>query len=62
MNDHKPSRSNSPNADGVPSDVPSEIENRQRPSEGGIPGLPVASDPLLQPQPRPAPREVPPLD
>ena len=30
--------------------------------EGQIPGLPVGSDPLLQPMPRPANREVPPLD
>jgi hypothetical protein len=60
MNDRKPSRSN--DTDGVPSDMPDEIERHERPPEGGIPGLPVSSDPLLQPQPRPAPREVPPLD
>ena len=30
--------------------------------EGQLPGLPVGSDPLLQPLPRPSNREVPPLD
>ena len=30
--------------------------------EGPLPGLPVATDPLMQPMPRPAPREVPPID
>ena len=60
MNDRKPSRSNE--SDGVPSDMPDDIERREQQPEGGIPGLPVSSDPLLQPMPRPAPREVPPLD
>jgi len=63
MNDRNtPSRSHG--SDAVPSDTPDEIERRERPTEGQIPGLPVSSDPLLQPQPRPrpSPREVPPLD
>ncbi len=30
--------------------------------EGPIPGLPVSSDPLLQPMPRPQQRELPPAD
>lgn len=46
----------------VPSDMPEAEESRRVPSDGQIPGLPIGSDPLLQPLPRPAPREVPPLD
>jgi hypothetical protein len=38
-------------------DVPTEVL-----PEGQIPGLPVSSDPLLQPMPHPANRQVPPLD
>ena len=38
-------------------DVPQEVL-----PEGQIPGLPVSSDPLLQPMPHPRNREVPPLD
>jgi hypothetical protein len=53
---------NSPNPDVVPRDVPDEIERREKLPEGPVPGLPVATDPLLQPMPRPAPREVPPSD
>lgn len=46
----------------VPSDIP-EAEQRLRVLPAGqIPGLPISSDPLLQPLPRPAPLEVPPLD
>jgi hypothetical protein len=30
--------------------------------EGPIPGMPPASDPLLNPMPRPTPREIKPLD
>ena len=57
---NKPSRSNPPDA--VPSDTPDEIDRVRVLPEGPIPGLPVSSDPLLQPQPKPSPREVPPLD
>jgi hypothetical protein len=32
------------------------------PVEGPIPGMPIATDPLLNPSPRPQKREVPPLD
>ena len=32
------------------------------PVEGPLPGMPVATDPLLNPSPRPDKREVPPLD
>jgi hypothetical protein len=31
-------------------------------AEGGIPGLPVSHDPLLQPLPQPAEREIKPID
>jgi len=59
---NKPSPSNAPQPDGVPSDVPA-VEERQRLlPEGQIPGLPVSNDPLLQPMPKPAPREIPPID
>jgi len=51
-----------PQPDEVPSDMPASEERRPVLPEGQIPGLPVSSDPLLQPLPRPAPREVPPLD
>jgi len=55
-------RPSNPNPDAVPPDMP-EAEQRQEVwPEGQIPGLPVSSDPLLQPLPRPSPREVPPLD
>ena len=59
-NHSKPSRSGSPNP--IPSDTPDEVQRRRDLPEGQIPGLPVSNDPLLQPMPRPAPREVPPLD
>jgi hypothetical protein len=42
--------------------MPDAFERREDLPEGQIPGLPVSSDPLLQPMPKPAPREVPPLD
>jgi hypothetical protein len=59
---NKPSRSNAPQPVEVPADIP-EVEERQRLlPEGQIPGLPVSNDPLLQPMPKPAPREVPPID
>ena len=59
-NSNKPSRSSVPNP--IPPDAPDEIERREDLPEGQIPGLPVSSDPLLQPLPKPSPREVPPLD
>jgi hypothetical protein len=46
----------------VPSDVPEAEQHRRVLPAGQIPGLPISSDPLLQPLPRPAPLEVPPLD
>ena len=46
----------------VPSDMPEPEERERELPEGQIPGLPISHDPLGQPQPRPAPREVPPLD
>lgn len=51
--------------DKKPGDEPEFVETDQPMEvlpEGQIPGLPVSSDPLLQPMPRPAKREVPPLD
>jgi hypothetical protein len=58
----KPSHSNSPQPDEVPSDIPAPEERERMLPEGQIPGLPVSNDPLLQPMPRPAPREIPPID
>lgn len=55
-----PKRSNQP-AD-VPSDIPAPQDRQRILPEGQIPGLPVSNDPLLQPMPKPAPREIPPLD
>lgn len=60
MDDQK--RSNAPQPADIPSDVPQAEERRRILPEGQIPGLPVSNDPLLQPMPKPAPREVPPLD
>jgi hypothetical protein len=59
---NKPSRSNAPNPAEVPSDLPDAVDRRPVLPEGPIPGLPVTTDPLLQPMPRPAEREVPPID
>jgi hypothetical protein len=57
----KPNR-DAPQPAQVPSDIPA-VEERQRLlPEGQIPGLPVSNDPLLQPMPKPEPREVPPID
>ena len=55
----KPNASQPPE---VPNDIPAAEERREALQEGQIPGLPVSSDPLLQPLPRPSPREVKPLD
>jgi hypothetical protein len=60
MDDRKPSPA--PRNGGVPRDTPDEVERREDLPEGQIPGLPVSNDPLLQPMPKPSPREVPPLD
>lgn len=52
-------------ADNKPGDEPDIVETDQPVEilpEGQIPGLPVSSDPLSQPMPRPQNREVPPLD
>ena len=50
----------------TPEDKALELPETEAPQplspEGPLPGLPLASDPLMQPMPRPAPREVPPLD
>ncbi len=43
--------------DPIETDAPVEV-----PVEGPLPGMPVATDPLLNPSPRPDKREVPPLD
>jgi hypothetical protein len=59
---HKPSRSNAPQPREVPADIPEPEERQRILPEGQIPGLPVSNDPLLQPMPRPAPREIPPID
>ncbi|MGN6487544.1 MAG: hypothetical protein ACTHLT_06955 [Devosia sp.] len=59
---HKPSRSNPPQPREVPADIPEPEERQRILPEGQIPGLPVSNDPLLQPMPRPAPREIPPID
>lgn len=59
---HRKPLSPDPQPQEVPSDVP-EVEERQHIlPEGQIPGLPVSSDPLGQPMPHPAEREVPPID
>lgn len=60
MVDRKPSNAAQPRE--VPGDVPAGEERRDVLPEGPIPGLPVSSDPLLQPMPKPSPREVKPLD
>lgn len=60
MVDRKPSNAVQPSE--VPGDLPAAEERRELLPEGQIPGLPVSSDPLLQPMPRPSPREVKPLD
>ncbi len=52
-------------SDNNPGEEPDIVETDQPVEilpEGQIPGLPVSSDPLSQPMPRPANREVPPLD
>jgi hypothetical protein len=54
----KPSRS-TPNPVELPEDLPDASESIEVPVEGPLPGLPVATDPLLQPSPRPQKREVP---
>jgi hypothetical protein len=59
---NKPSRSNAPQPDEVPADIPAPEERQRVLPEGQIPGLPVSNDPLLQPMPKPAPREIPPID
>lgn len=46
----------------VPADIPEPEQRERELPEGQIPGLPVSNDPLGQPLPRPAEREVPPLD
>lgn len=46
----------------VPADIPEAEERLEVLPEGPIPGLPVSSDPLLQPLPKPSPREIKPLD
>lgn len=54
-----------PPADNSPGEEPEIVETDQSVEilpEGQIPGLPVSSDPLSQPMPRPANREIPPLD
>jgi hypothetical protein len=55
---YKPSRS-APNPDELPKDLPDAEDRVEVPVEGPLPGLPVATDPLLQPSPRPQKREVP---
>lgn len=57
-----PKRSNAPQPADIPSDVAHEEQRQRILPEGQIPGLPVSNDPLLQPMPKPAPREIPPLD
>lgn len=57
-----PKRSNASQPGEVPPDVPQPEERHCILPEGQIPGLPVSSDPLLQPMPKPSPREIPPLD
>ncbi|MDC9823917.1 hypothetical protein PRN20_09235 [Devosia sp. ZB163] len=46
--------------------IPAEVPETDAPvrdfPEGPLPGMPVATDPLLQPSPHPAPRERRPLD
>jgi len=59
---NKPSRSHATDSGPMPPDMPDARQRREDLPEGPIPGLPVSSDPLLQPMPKPAPREVPPLD
>lgn len=58
---HKPHHSDNKKPGEAPdiseTDLPVEV-----PPEGQIPGLPISSDPLMQPLPRPANREVPQLD
>lgn len=61
-NPDKPSRPDGAQPSQVPSDMPESEEHREVLPEGQIPGLPLSNDPLLQPLPRPSPREVPPLD
>lgn len=53
---------NAPPPPEVPADIPQMEERREVLPEGQIPGLPVSSDPLLQPLPKPSPREIKPLD
>ncbi len=60
MDDRKPSNTAQPPE--VPADIPEVEERREVLPEGQIPGLPVSSDPLLQPLPKPSPREIKPLD
>lgn len=60
--DDRDKASNAPQPREVPSDIPAAEEHREVLQEGQIPGLPVSSDPLLQPLPKPSPREVKPLD
>jgi len=59
---HKPLKP----ADKTPGQVAPEVPETEAPlrdlPEGEIPGLPVSNDPLGQPMPRPAEREIPPLD
>lgn len=57
---NKPSDAGQPRE--VPHDIPEAEEQRERLPDGQIPGLPVSSDPLLQPMPKPSPRPVKPLD
>lgn len=62
MTDRKTPTSPAEQPSVVPSDIPDPELTREVISEGQLPGLPVSSDPLLQPMPHPQNREVPPLD
>ena len=46
----------------VPPEIPETDAPRRELPEGQLPDLPVSTDPLLQPLPRPALREIPPQD
>lgn len=57
---HKPSKPDEGKQ--VIPDVPETEAPVEVPTEGQLPGMPVSSDPLLQPMPHPQNREVPPID
>lgn len=59
---HKPLKPADKKPGEVKPEVPETEEELRELPEGQIPGLPVSNDPLGQPMPRPADREIPPVD